>query len=166
MDALDMAETSRLSSFSYNMVYNTTLQTLLHFEDRMSAMAGMQSRSPFLDYRLVELAFSLPSSYKLDPPQGKRIHRAAIRHLVPKPILERKDKAIFGTPFTQRWMRNELKDRVYDIFTSSSFRRSGYWNLSKIMARWQSYLNGNDKDAQMLYQVVATHIWLKTFNII
>ena len=166
MDALDMAETSRLSSFSYNMVYNTTLQTLLHFEDRMSAMAGMQSRSPFLDYRLVELAFSLPSSYKLDPPQGKRIHRAAIQDMVPKPILERKDKAIFGTPFTQRWMRNELKDRVYDIFTSSSFRRSGYWNLSKIMSRWQSYLNGNDKDAQMLYQVVATHIWLKTFNII
>ncbi|HAN40949.1 MAG TPA: asparagine synthase (glutamine-hydrolyzing) [Candidatus Cloacimonetes bacterium] len=166
MDALDMPETSRLSSFSYNMVYNTTLQTLLHFEDRMSAMAGMQSRSPFLDYRLVELAFSLPSSYKLDPPQGKRIHRAAIQDMVPKPILERKDKAIFGTPFTQRWMRNELKDRVYDIFTSSSFRRSGYWNLSKIMSRWQSYLNGNDKDAQMLYQVVATHIWLKTFNII
>lgn len=166
MEALDLPEASRLSSFSYNMVYHTTLQTLLHFEDRMSAMAGLQSRSPFLDHRLVELAFSLPSSYKLDPPQGKRIHRAAIQNLVPKPILERKDKAIFGTPFTQRWMRNELKDIVFAIFTSDSFRSSGYWNLSKIMAKWQSYLNGSDKDAQMLYQVLATHIWLKTFKII
>ena len=166
MEALDLPETSRLSSFSYNMVYHTTLQTLLHFEDRMSAMAGLQSRSPFLDHRLVELAFSLPSSYKLDPPQGKRIHRAAIQNLVPKPILERKDKAVFGTPFTQRWMRNELKDRVFAIFTSDSFRSSGYWNLSKIMAKWQSYLNGSNKDAQMLYQVLATHIWLKTFKII
>ena len=166
MEALDMPDISRLSSFSYNMVYNTTLQTLLHFEDRMSAMVGLQSRSPFLDHRLVELAFSLPSSYKLEPPQGKRIHRAAIQHLVPKPILERKDKAIFGTPFTQSWMRNELKDRVFALFTSDSFRSSGYWNLSKIMAKWQSYLNGNDKDAQMLYQVLATHIWLETFKII
>ncbi len=166
MAALDLPDSSRLSSFSYNMVYNTTLQTLLHFEDRMSAMAGMQSRSPFLDHRLVELAFSLPSSYKVDPPQGKRIHRAAIQHLVPKPILERKDKAIFGTPFTQSWMRKELKDRVYAIFTSQSFRSSGYWNLSKIMAKWQSYLGGSDKDAQMLYQVLATQIWFETFKII
>ena len=132
----------------------------------MSAMVGLQSRSPFLDHRLVELAFSLPSSYKLEPPQGKRIHRAAIQHLVPKSILERKDKAIFGTPFTQSWMRNEFKDRVFAIFTGDSFRSSGYWNLSKIMAKWQSYLNGNDKDAQMLYQVLATHIWLETFKII
>lgn len=166
MDALDLPDSSRLSSFSYNMVYNTTLQTLLHFEDRMSAMAGMQSRSPFLDHRLVELAFSLPSSYKVDPPQGKRIHRAAIQHLVPRPILERKDKAIFGTPFTQSWMRKELKDRVYAIFTSQSFRSSGYWNLSKIMAKWQSYLSGCDRDAQMLYQVLATQIWFETFKII
>ncbi len=34
------------------------------------------------------------------------------------------------------------------------------------MTKWQSYLNGNDKDAQMLYQVLATHIWLETFKII
>ena len=166
MDALDLSDSSRLSNFSYNMVYNTTLQTLLHFEDRMSAMAGMQSRSPFLDHRLVELAFSLPSSFKIDPPQGKRIHRAAIQHLVPNAILERKDKAIFGTPFTQRWMRNELRDRVYDVFTSQSFRICGYWNLSKVMSKWQNYLGGSDKDAQMLYQVLATQIWLETFKII
>lgn len=166
MDALDQSDSGRLSNFSYNMVYHTTLQTLLHFEDRMSAMTGLQSRSPFLDHRLAELAFSLPSGFKVAPPQGKRIHRTAIRQLVPQPILQRKDKAVFGTPFTHRWMRHELRDRVSAVFTGQSFRSSGFWNLSKIMSKWQSYLRGNDKDAQMLYQVLATQIWLETFKII
>lgn len=166
----DMAQiqdlhSGKLSSFLYNMLYTTSLQTLLHFEDRMSSMAGVQSRTPFLDHRLVELAFSLPSDYKMAPPSGKLIHKEAIKSLLPPEILARRDKSVFGTPFTQRWMRNELKDEVQSIFTSESFRRRGIWNLSKIMEKWQAYLKGKDSDALMLFNILATEIWLQTFEI-
>ncbi len=166
----DMAQiqdlySGKLSSFLYNMIYTSSLQTLLHFEDRMSSMAGVQSRTPFLDHRLVELAFSLPSDYKMAPPSGKLIHKEAIKSLLPPEILARKDKSVFGTPFTQRWMRNELKNEVQSIFTSESFRRRGIWDLSKIMDKWQTYLKGKDGDARMLFNVLSTEIWLQSFEI-
>ena len=151
----------RLSSFLYNMIYTTSLQTLLHYEDRMSMAAGIESRVPFLDHELVELAFSLPSSYKVKPPQGKMIHRQAMQPIVPKAIYERKDKAIFGSPLTQVWLRRELRNWVESIFASAVFRRRGIWNLPLINTHWRRYLRGDNSQAEMLFNILALEVWLR-----
>ncbi|MDP2173457.1 MAG: asparagine synthase (glutamine-hydrolyzing) [Candidatus Cloacimonadaceae bacterium] len=151
----------KLSSFLYNMIYTTSLQTLLHYEDRMSMAAGIESRVPFLDHRLVELVFSLPSSYKIKPPQGKLIHRAAMQSIVPEAIFKRTDKSIFGAPFHQLWMRNQLKDEIGSLFTDHVFRGRGIWNLPLINARWQSYLKGDNSQAEMLFNILSAEIWFR-----
>ena len=154
---------SRLSSFLLNMMHNTSLGTLLHFEDRMSMAHSVESRVPFLDHRLVEFVFSLPSEYKIRPPLRKVIHRAALRDYVPKEISMRRDKGIFGSPFHSTWMRGELKPYIRDILFSTEFRSRGIWNLPLIHERWQKFVAGRNEDAEMLYNVVSLELWHRAF---
>jgi len=155
---------SRLSNFLYNMVHTTSLQTLLHFEDRMAMANSIESRVPFLDYRLVDFVFSLPSQYKVKPPYTKVIHRAAMKELIPEEIYQRTDKGIFSSPFYQSWMKQELKPYISDIFASSTFRQRGLWNLPKINHFWHKYLGGDNSQVEMLYNVVALEIWFQQYE--
>ncbi|MCB5253659.1 MAG: asparagine synthase (glutamine-hydrolyzing) [Candidatus Cloacimonadaceae bacterium] len=155
---------SRLSSFLYNMMHNTSLMTLLHCEDRMSMGNGVESRMPFLDHRLVELVFSLPAAYKIRPPYRKVFHRKAFQGYVPQEISERKDKGIFGSPFYSRWMRGELKDFMQDILYSREFRSRGIWDLPLVHQRWRGFLAGKNRDAEMLYNVISLELWHRVFN--
>ena len=154
----------KLSNFLYNAVYTTSLPTLLHWEDRMSMSASIESRVPFLDHNLVELAFSLPSEYKIHNAQGKYIHRQAIKPLVPTAIFNRKEKSVFGSPFISLWLRGPMKTSYESLITSSTFRNRGIWNLPLIMDNWQKYLKGNNSQAEMLYNIYALEMWFRRFS--
>lgn len=155
---------SRLSNFLYNMMHNTSIQTLLHFEDRMSMANSVESRVPFLDNRLVDFVFQLPSRYKLQPPYNKLLHRKAMKPLIPDEIYARKDKGIFSSPFYAKWMRTGLKQYLNDILNSNQFRQRAVWDLPQINKQWQIYLSGNDKPAEMLYQVFALEHWFRNVD--
>jgi asparagine synthase (glutamine-hydrolysing) len=155
---------SRLANFLYNMMHTTSLQTLLHFEDRMSMGHSVESRVPFLDHDLVEFVFSLPASYKIRPPYRKILHRKALKECVPSEISSRKDKGIFGSPFYNNWFKGPLKSFVEDILYSAEFRRRGIWNLPDIHKRWRGYLQGNSRDAEMLFNVISLELWFRVFG--
>src|SRR4029077_21028769 len=84
-------------------------------EARTSRALGIETRLPFLDYRLVEFAFSLPDGERLDGATTKAIARRAFAERVPRTVLERRDKMGFETP-TDLWLRGrysgELKRRL------------------------------------------------------
>ncbi|HPB18378.1 MAG TPA: asparagine synthase (glutamine-hydrolyzing) [Candidatus Cloacimonas sp.] len=155
--------TSRLSNFLYNMMHNTSLQTLLHFEDRMAMANSVESRVPFLDYRLVDFVFSLPSAYKVKPPYTKVVHRSAMQELIPDEIYRRQDKGIFSSPFYQVWMKKELKPFITDILASKTLRQRGIWNLPQINFYWHKYLAGDNNQAEMLFNIIALEIWFRQF---
>lgn len=154
----------KLANFLYNEVYFTSLPTLLHWEDRMSMAASIESRVPFLDHELVEFAFSLPCAYKIHKASGKHIHRQAMRDIVPKSIYERRDKAVFGSPFHTLWLREGMKKEVEAMFESNEFRRRGIWNLPLIRTNWRKYLNGDNSQAEMIFNVFALETWFRKFS--
>ena len=92
-----------VKEMSLEQMTNSDLQMLLHFEDRSSMSHGVETRLPFLDYRLVEFAISTPSSYKIHNGITKCLLRAAMKDILPEKILNRKDKMGFVTP-EQYWM--------------------------------------------------------------
>ncbi len=155
--------TSRLSNFLYNMMHSTSIQTLLHYEDRMAMAHGVESRVPFLDHRLVEFAFSLPSSYKINPPHGKYVHREAMKDIIPAAIYNRKDKAIFSTPFYSSWLKDKLSPYVTEIFHSAEFRQRGIYNLPLIEQKWSAFKSDSKADGEMLFNVLALETWFRTF---
>ena len=96
------------------LAFDTTvrqLPSLLRYEDRSSMAFGIETRLPFLDYRLVEFAFSLPDEERLDGVTTKAIARRALGDRVPPGVLARRDKMGFETP-TDLWWRGRFAPEV------------------------------------------------------
>jgi asparagine synthase (glutamine-hydrolysing) len=91
------------------------LQALLQMGDRMCMAHSIEARCPFLDYRLVEFAFSLDDSLKVRDGQGKWLVWEAARRVLPADslLLRRKVKHGLATP-VNLWMQGRHSfDRKY-----------------------------------------------------
>ncbi len=156
--------TSRLSNFLYNLMMSTSIQTLLHFEDRNSMAFSIESRVPFLDYRLVEFAFSLPSQYKISGNWSKYIHREALRSIVPPAIIERRDKVNFAAPGEKYWLRRELQPVLADVLHSEKFLRRSIYNHKVITTMYKRFLTGEERLSPLIWRIFALEEWLRVFN--
>lgn len=85
------------------------LTNLIHYADRTSMAFSVESRMPFLDYRLAEYLAKLPAAYKIHNGWTKFIARQAFAGRLPDSVLWRKDKMGWPIP-EQTWERGELKD--------------------------------------------------------
>ncbi|HOM06191.1 MAG TPA: asparagine synthase (glutamine-hydrolyzing) [Syntrophales bacterium] len=93
------------------------LPHLLRYEDRNSMRHGVESRLPFLDYRLVELSLSLPNDYKIREGWTKYILRKATQDIVPAEVAWRRHKVGFNAP-ERTWMK-AIADRIFASICSS-----------------------------------------------
>ena len=87
-----------LPKFLKNQIESTTLPGLLHFEDRNSMAHSVESRVPFLDYRLLEFAVNIPTEQKIHGSLTKIILREAMKDYLPEEVYKRTDKIGFSTP--------------------------------------------------------------------
>ncbi len=108
------------SALSRQLAFDTLqrlLPSLLRYEDRNSMAFSIETRLPFLDYRLVEFAFALPDEQKLDGVTTKSILRRALADRIPPAVLARRDKMGFETP-ADVWLRGryagEVRRRLLD----------------------------------------------------
>lgn len=86
-----------------------SLETLFHYADRGSMAFSIESRMPFMDYRLVEFLATVPASYKIHAGWTKFIARKAFDHRLPDSICWRKDK--MGWPIPEEfWFKGKLKE--------------------------------------------------------
>lgn len=93
-----------------------SLPTLLRYEDRNSMGYGIETRLPFMDYRLIEFALALPTRLKIANGYGKWALRGAAAGLVPDVVrLNRKKR---GFDVTQGWIAQglgaSLRARIFD----------------------------------------------------
>lgn len=87
------------------------LPSLLRYEDRNSMAFSIETRLPFLDYRLVEFALSLPDEQRLEGSTTKAILRRSLADRIPPPVLARRDKMGFETP-ADVWLRSRFANEV------------------------------------------------------
>ncbi len=99
-------------------IKKTQLPHLLKYEDKNSTANSVETRLPFLDYRCVELAVSLPNQYKIKEGWTKNILRNAVNEILPKEVAWRKDKLGFAAP-EKTWLDNHLEEMQRVINQSS-----------------------------------------------
>ena len=146
-------------------LYNSimlNLPPLLRYEDRNSMAFAIESRVPFLDYRLVEFVFSLPHSYKIRDGQTKWIMREALKGILPEKIRTRQDKIGFATPEDQ-WLRADLKTELSRCFASSSFGRRGYYDQKEVRRLYRDYLAKKFHDSQLFWRMYCLEMWFQVF---
>lgn len=103
----------RLDAVVRRLVGEASLPALLRYEDRNAMAHGVESRLPFLDTEVADLAFRMPGSAKIADGEMKRVLRLAAADVTPEPILRRRRKLGFAAP-QDRWMLGALGERVRD----------------------------------------------------
>jgi asparagine synthase (glutamine-hydrolysing) len=157
--AFDLPEqtTDKFDNFLYHILLNTTLQTLLHHEDRNSMAFSIESRVPFLDHRLVEFAFLLLTQDRIsNKAETKFILREGLKSVLPKAVYERKDKKGFVTPGEVEWLNGPLKFLLEDNFSGL-----GFMNVTEAKALIEQYKKGDYSKAGMVWKLAATNYWIK-----
>jgi asparagine synthase (glutamine-hydrolysing) len=150
----------RVNNFLYHLLFNSTLQTLLHFEDRNSMAFSLESRVPFLNHKLVEFAFSLNNSDKINnKAETKYILRESLKKVLPQAVYERKDKKGFVTPGEVRWLNGPLKF-LMDI----DYDRLPFMNVLLVKKEIEKYKSGNTSNASFVWRIACLHYWIKNFN--
>ncbi|MFA6333795.1 MAG: asparagine synthase (glutamine-hydrolyzing), partial [Methanoregula sp.] len=151
-----------LDSVLYRELVSANLPSLLHYEDRNSMAFSIESRVPFLDYRFVEYAASLPLSQKIRGGVTKIALRNAIKGIVPESIRCRMDKMGFVTP-EEVWMREDLRPFVLELLSSDAFRARPYWDADAVTQNYQEFLEGKSAYSPEIWRIVCTELWLRKF---
>lgn len=102
-------------SYSYNATRVNTLPGILKQVDRNSMAFSVETRLPFLDYRLVEYTFSLPIHQKVRGAVSKIVYRNAMKGILPEEVRTRKSKLGFATA-EAFWFKKEFKKTILDSF--------------------------------------------------
>jgi asparagine synthase (glutamine-hydrolysing) len=92
-----------VKNISKHLLFYSTLPKYLRWEDRNSMAHSIEARVPFLDHELVEFCYNLPEEYLDFNGETKRTQRSGLKDILPKGILDRKDKMGFITP-EQKWV--------------------------------------------------------------
>ncbi len=133
------------------------LPSLLRYEDRSSMAFGIETRLPFLDYRLVEFAFSLPDSERLDGVTTKAIARRALGDRVPASVLERRDKMGFETP-TDQWFRGRHASEVRRrLSRTGPFQE--WVNPTVVESALEAYLAGRREIGLQIWRWLSLEAW-------
>ncbi|APG60099.1 asparagine synthase (glutamine-hydrolyzing) [Christiangramia salexigens] len=142
---------SSLQNLQYRDLFYTKLPRALRFNDRISMAFSTELREPFLDYRLVELAFSLQDSLKINKGVQKYLLRKIIKDFVPDNISEAPKRAL-QTP-QREWLGGELKvfvDENLARLENSCFQ--SWFDHDLIQKEWSNYKNGKNSNSFFLWQ--------------
>ncbi len=137
------------------------LPSLLRYEDRNSMAHSIEARLPFLDYRLVEFAFSLPAEAKLRHGETKAVLRDALRDVVPAEILARRDKVGYDTP-VDLWFRRRFRGEVEAVLLAPRTRDRGLFDDAALRQRLDQFFAGRPMPHQV-WRWVMLEMWCRTF---
>ncbi len=145
----------RLSDFDIKTYLNGDINTKL---DRASMAFSLESRSPLMDYRIIEFGRSLPTSFKFQGSNQKRILKDILYEEVPASFFDR-PKSGFTMPF-QHWFRNELKDYVMDNLTSARLKNIPGINVKRTEEIIQEHMTGKWNRYPQIWKLLVLSQWL------
>ena len=137
---------------------NTLLPNeILYFNDLLSMAHSMEVRTPFLDYRVAELAAAIPGSLKIKNGELKYILRKVAAKYVPAEILQR-PKEGFVLP-KNTWLRTSLRKLLSDVLSPDRLKTHGYFKQEYISSLIDRFLKGDDALTFKLWTLIVFQIW-------
>ncbi len=169
-----LRDTSQLSSYfkelSENVRTNAELDSLLYIDsktylpgdiltkvDRMSMAVSLEARVPLLDHKLIEFVTRIPAKLKLAAGETKHLFKRAIADLVPSEILNR-PKQGFGVPI-QRWINEQLRDRIRDTLSDPRFLQRGYVTRKHVELLLDEHERERRDHSMALWSLLMLELW-------
>lgn len=162
----DPMPTAASETDALRLMYQDTLTYLpddiLCKVDRAAMACSLETRVPFLDHRVAELAWRLPLHMKIRGNQGKWALRQVLYKHVPRELIER-PKAGFAMPVGQ-WLRGPLRDWAESLLDAQRLQAEGYFHPEPIRARWAEHLSGQRDHTPSLWAVLMFQAWLESVS--
>ena len=154
---------SRLAGALHRSLTFDPLPSLLRFDDRNAMAHSIESRVPFLDYRLIEFCFALPPEQKIRDGVTKFILRQAMTGILPEDVRMRHDKIGFSTP-QDTWLRGELAPWLREVFISAEFRARPYFQPDAVLGLLDRA--GTEANATtLLWRCLAVELWHRAMGV-
>lgn len=134
---------------------------LLTIVDRMSMAHSLESRSPLIDYKVVEYAASIPGDLKLKGRNLKYILKKVAARYLPRELIYR-EKQGFGFPLGI-WMRSDLKNFINRLFNESRFVELGIFDRTYIMSLFEEHMSGTTDHNFRLWILMNLEIWYRLY---
>ena len=138
------------------------LVNLLHYGDAISMSHSLESRLPFMDYRLVEFVFTLPSEFKVKFGMGKYVHRKAMINTVPDYILKNPIKFGFESPLSHLFSE-EGESSVKSILLSDKCQDRGIFSKNRMNKAFEELKAGKKNHSRILFRILSVELWFRLF---
>jgi asparagine synthase (glutamine-hydrolysing) len=129
--------------------------------DRATMAHSLEARSPFLDHVVMELAASLPVSFKQAWGQKKRVLKASLRGRIPDALLDRR-KMGFSVPIA-KWFRTDLREMAHDVLLSPRASERGYFNGTEIARLLHDHSANKVDHGRSLWDLLMLELWHREF---
>jgi asparagine synthase (glutamine-hydrolysing) len=154
---------NNFETYNLNLITQKTLNNILHYEDVSSMQESIEIRSPFMDYRLMEFAFSIPVELKFKNGVTKVIQRETIGKMLPDYITNNRRKIGFSTPFKDFISDDTtFKSYIFGVLNSRSFSTKEIWNAGKIVKVFE---NPSIYPDFPFWRFINLEIWSKVYGI-
>lgn len=129
--------------------------------DRMGMAVSLEARTPFLDYRVVEHAFSLPGAMKLRDGQTKAILKDTVRPLLGPELTDRR-KQMFTVPVGE-WFKADLASYARDILGGERFNDRGLFDPDTVRLLLEAHIQGSQNNTREIRALMAVEHWQRIF---
>ena len=133
----------------------------LTYTDKMSMVAGIEVRVPFLDLDLVQFASRIPDQLKQRGTQSKWVFKKAMEPYLPRNVIYR-PKTGFGAPL-RRWMQQDLRGLVGDVLSVASLKRRGLFEPQAVQQMIQANDRGAVDASYTLFSLLSIELWCRAF---
>ena len=162
LDVFNTAKFEKAESYFDGMThfdFKCLLPGLLHVEDRVSMAHGLEARVPFLYYPLIDFVATVPANIKFADGRMKHLLKQTFSHVLPKPILNRKDKMGFPVPLTE-WIKGDLKEFVYDLLHTGLARQHSFVDYQCII----STVEKSGQFSRKIWGFLCYEMWQQVFH--
>lgn len=127
--------------------------------DRASMGVSLEARVPLLDHHVVECAWKIPLTLKVQQWQGKQILKNILSKYVPAALFER-PKMGFGVPIDS-WLRGPLRDWGEELLRPCRLRAEGFFDADLVHDKWQTHQSGKMNYQHHLWDLLMFQAWLE-----
>ena len=123
---------------------------------------SIETRLPFLDYRLAEFVFALERELRIDGVTTKSILRRAMADRLPPLILARRDKKGYETP-TDLWLRGRERGRLRELLLAKGAASRPYLDRAQVARALGDYDSGRRAIGLQVWRWLHLELWLRAF---
>jgi len=156
-----LSKIDSIIKFSKEQVFVTSIPYQAHSEDRNSMLFSIESRSPYLDHRLVEFALSLPDLYKIKGNTNKWILREVLKPFLPQEVYNRKDKMGFVAP-DEIWMK-ESSMIIRPLLIQAVHDLKGLIK-TEILDFYDDFIKGDKPYSGMFFKIIGLASLVRQYN--